>query len=671
MKLVRIFALAAGLAVACVHQGAAAQTLTPEDIWRPAAIQSPAASRDGKFLAALAPVGDKMNLVVLDLGTMKAQAVTSFKDFDVISFNWIGSARLVFTLGNNNSPTGAGQFDGGGLFAVDRDGKNGRELSPTIKQTRAQNAYVYRGFTYVRGVPDSSDEIIARSIQRDQEANDLYRLNTRTGRATLMSVDRPPRVGSWVLDSKLVPRVAVSSIKDTLISIVHYRKDASSPWTEIARIDEIKPEMFVPLAFDSNDQTLQVSTNQFGPTMEIWRFDPNTKKFVEKLAGHPLYDMGADAQGSTEGVPGLITDPATDAILGYAVEAAKFERTWLDATGDRIQKTLDAALPDTINTFRRLSKDSAVRLVTSFSDVKPTRWYLFDDDKKTLMEVFSSRPWLDGKLTQMRPFRYTTRDGLEIDGYYFLPKNYKAGTKLPTVVHIHGGPFARADRWGRFGFGEREGQLLAAQGYAVIVPNFRITPGLGNKVYYAGFGTVGRQMSEDHEDALKWGIAQGFVEPSKVCMSGASYGGYATLQALIKTPDMFKCGVAGLVVSDYKLQLTSPSGDTAGNVAGVNFWKQVLGVKDLDEPVVAAISPAQNPSKLRNPVLFYAGLDDTRTPIEQTTAMVRGLERTGNPPKEVFVAKDEGHGFGRMENRLENSRRILKFLDEQIGSKSK
>ncbi|MBL0124229.1 MAG: S9 family peptidase [Betaproteobacteria bacterium] len=210
--------------------------------------------------------------------------------------------------------------------------------------------------------------------------------------------------------------------------------------------------------------------------------------------------------------------------------------------------------------------------------------------KKTLEEIGAAKPWLDGKLVEQRPFRFKTRDGFEIDGYYFLPKDYKPGTKLPTVVHIHGGPSVRADRWGS-GFGYNEGQLFASRGYAVIVPNFRITPGFGSKIYYAGFGSVGRQMSDDHEDALQWGIAQGFVQADKVCMSGASYGGYAALQALVRSNEKWKCAIAGLAVTDFKYQLTTQEGDTASSEAAVTFWKGILGENDFDSKTVRDISP--------------------------------------------------------------------------------
>jgi dipeptidyl aminopeptidase/acylaminoacyl peptidase len=294
-----------------------------------------------------------------------------------------------------------------------------------------------------------------------------------------------------------------------------------------------------------------------------------------------------------------------------------------------------------------------------------------DEQKKTLEELFASRPWLKpDQLAEMRPFTLKTRDGLEISSYYFLPRNYKKGDKLPTVVHIHGGPFGRADWWGQWTFGVREAQMFASRGYAVILPNFRITPGMGSKVYYSGFGAYGKQMVDDHVDAAKWGIEQGFVDPNRICISGASYGGSAVLFGLGMAPEIFKCGVAGLVVADKKMQLTSAWTDFTVDEGGVKFWLRVLGAQSTST-IPDVVSPVKLAERIKQPVMFYAGADDRRTPLEQTRAMVRALERAGNPPKAVIIKAEEGHGYGKLENQVDLYTQVFRFLDESIGPKAK
>jgi len=606
-----------------------------------------------------------MNLAVVDLETKNAVALTNFRDYDVISVNWVGNDRLLYRLGQFNTPTGPGIFDGGGLFMVSRDGKEARKLAPTIRELRATRQFVDRGLRYLRSVPNNDEEVMAVGRLRSADSVDIYRLNVVTGRSTLITERRPELTESYVLDRNRVPRVAVSRIKDSLTQIVWYRKDDQSSWEEIIRYDSAKPGTFDPLYFESDNQTLLVATNANRETMGIFRYDPNDRKLGEVVAQHKKFDMGSDGLGGA--APGVFTDPLTDEVLGYSVAAERPETVYLTESDNRLQKMIDGALPNTYNTFRRIRGNEY--LVTSRSDREPASWYLLDEGKKTLTDLFSSRPWLTReRLVEMKPFYYTTRDGLEILGYYFLPRGYKQGEKLPTVVHIHGGPTVRADQWGAFSFGVVEGQLLASRGYAVIVPNFRVTPGLGNKVLYSGFGEFGRKMVDDHEDAAKWGIKEGFVDPERICISGASYGGYAVLMSLARFPQTFKCGVAGLVVSDPELILTSPAGDIPFNNEAVEFWKRMIGVESLSK-IPADIAPVNLADKIKQPIMFYAGTDDIRTPLEQTSKMIRALERAGNAPKTVVIKAEEGHGFGKLENNIELYTKMVDFLDTYIGKR--
>lgn len=656
-----------------------AQSLSIEDIWRRPAIAEPRLSPNGRYFAVLTPVNDRLNLAVIDLETRKGTALTNFRDFDVRDVYWVGNERLVFSLGQFNAPSGAGLQEGGGFFMVSRDGKENRQLSPTVRDLRRSNQYVYRAYSYMRSIPGSDEEIIAEGNLRSADSSDVYRLNVRTGRATLLTQDRPQRVQfsgasdgepsvTWVLDRNLVPRVAVSTVKDTNVSIVFYRKDDKSPWEELSRFDATKGPAFFPLSFERDNETMLVANGINRGTIGVYKYNPNTKTLGQLVAEHPRFDMGTNQFG--EPVPGPLFDPKTEEVVGFRVEADKLETVWIDDGYRRLQSMIDQALPETTNLFRR-TPDGNRLVITSFSDRHPTRWYLLDEKNRSLEELFSSRPWLKAdQLAEMRPFTLKTRDGLEISSYYFLPRGYKKGDRLPTVVHVHGGPFARADVWGRWGFGFREAQLLASRGYAVIVPNFRITPGLGNKIFYSGFGAYGRQMVADHADAAKWAIDQGFADPARICISGASYGGSAVLMSMAQFPELFKCGVAGLVVVDKQLQLTSPAGDIPYSESGVRFWLAVLGGEST-RSIPPITSPVTYADKIKGPVMMYAGVDDIRTPLEQTRAMQRALERAGNAPRAMVVKAGEGHGFGKIENNVDLYNQMFKFLEEHIGPGSK
>jgi dipeptidyl aminopeptidase/acylaminoacyl peptidase len=660
-----LFALGATVLTAAPVVPALAQPVSIADLVRPPAYASPVLSQNGRFFAVSVPINGKMNLAIIDLEKRSVTRITDEREFDILNVSWVGNERLVFTLGQFNSPTGPGRFDGGGLFMIGRDGKETRRLSPTVKELRNSNQFVYRGFDLLRTLPGNDEEILVTGNQRDADGLDVYRMNVRTGRTVLLTERRPERVLEYILDNNNVPRVARSVARDRLDFTVHYRKDAESPWEQIAQYDGTKGPVLRPLAFEADNQTLVVAWNGDRPTMGVFRYDPNARKLGELIAQHPRFDMGADAGGMP--VSGVIRDFKSNKVIGYQVQAEKPQIVWVDEEYAKLQRMIDGALPNTVNVFRR-TPDGERLLVTSFSDRQPTKWYLLDEKKRALEELFSSRPWIKpDQLVEQRPFLLKTRDGLEIPGYYFLPNNHKKGERLPTIVHIHGGPAARADFWGG-GFGVREAQILASRGYAVIVPNFRITPGLGSRVFYAGFGTMGRQMIDDHEDAAKWGVAEGFADPQRICISGGSYGGYATLMALARFPETFKCGISGLMVSDWPLLLTSGAGDIAGSDYAVNQFHAMLGVQSTRD-IPAELNPVNIADRIKQPLLIYAGEDDIRTPLEQTTRMIRALERAGNKPKSVVIKRQEGHGFGKTENNVELYEAIFKFLEESIGKR--
>ena len=637
-----------------------------EDFFQLPKLANVTLSPDGQYLAATTRVNDRMNIAVIELATQKAQALTNFSDIDAVSLKWVGNNRILFSLGNYGDPSMSREFvTGGGLFVVNRDGTGYRTLADSIQQAMAKGDMNYRSLRFVKSIPGNDDEIIAAGNLTVKDAADLYRLNLNTGKTTLLSLGRPAiQIDTWILDKQLVPRVVMGEIKHTNTVQVYFREAANSTWSLLAEFNATKGPTFVPLSISESDNTILVASNQGRDTMAIYRYDPIAKKFLEQLAQHPQFDMGATAMGAL--VDGLVFNAKDQEIVGLKVNAHKPQKAWFSEIHAGVQAQVDRALPDKINDFT-LNEESKKVLITSYSDVSPPRWYVFDLSQKTLIEVATSKPQLDGKLVKQMPFTFESRDGLKFSGYYFLPKDHQKGQQLPTIVHIHGGPFARADQFGR-GFGYNEAQLFASWGYAVIVPNFRITPGLGGKNYYAGFGSYGKEMLLDHEDAVKWGIQQGFVNPSKVCISGASYGGYAALMGPAINPAFYKCAISGLAPTDMKYQLSSMDGDTALSSSGQDFWLQVIGAQSLDDAKLTQVSPLASVKSIKIPVFLYAGKFDFRVPYPQIEKMAKAMTESGNPPKEFVAIAGEGHGFTKPANNILLYTKIQKFLRDQFNN---
>lgn len=657
------------LALLCVVSTASAAPPPIDAFWRPPAFLNPVLSENGRYFAVAIPLRDRMNLAVIDVETKKASMLTGFEDFDVIDVHWVGNDRLLFSLGSLNTPTGPDYIDGGGLFMISRDGQESRRLSATLREIRKGAARTpYRSLRYLAPVTGSDEEFLATEAD-DAGERGVLRVNARTGRSTDVTPGRPRRVLSWVLDRRAVARVATSWVPEDSTRIVWFRESEESPWVELLR--QARGDRVVPLAFDDDNQHLIVAADKGRDTLAIHRYDPKSRELGEVLAGHPRYDMGANHTGQR--IPGIVLDPRTRQLAGFRVDGAKPETVWIEERHAKVQAMLDAALPGRVNSF--VGDPAADRLlVTSYSDREPQRWYFLSPKQRTLEPLFDSAPWLKADdLVPMEPFFYRSRDGLDLLAYRFLPTGYKPGERLPTVIHIHGGPHVRADRWGFAGFGSREAQLLASRGYAVVLPTFRMTPGFGRKIYNAGFRQFGKAMQEDIEDAADWAVAQGFADRERICLSGASYGGYAALMGVAKTPDKYKCAISGLAVTDIEMLLTSSYGDIPYTTqGGLQFWYAMVGNPSdpKDREAMRSVSPAYLADRIKAPVLMYAGVDDWRVPLEQPEKMRAAMRAAG---KDVhWIAKDgEGHGFGKLENNVDLYKQVLEFLVKHIGPAGK
>ena len=622
------------------------------------------ASPSGRYLATTRAISGRLNLVIIDLETRSSFGITNFNDIDVGQVRWVGDERLVFSAIEINKPTGQEAPNAGGLFTVSREGKDFRQLANTAAQLRRNETGGFVALSYQASIPGTTDEIIAAGAVGTDDSFELYRLNLLTGRYRLMTAGRPANgISRWILDSKNAPLIAVAQGRSgSTLMHTYYRPNVESPWKEINRFDTTKPPAFVPLAIEPDGKTLLISSNEGRANMAIFRYDPEKQQILELVAEHPQYDLGASPMG--EPLSSLVRDPVSGRLLGIRVDADTLQTVWLDEAAAKMQASVDASLPGRTNL---ISSPRKRLVVSSFSDRSPGKFYLFDSEAKRLEEIGPSRPWLEGKLAAVRSFRLKTRDGLEIPSYYVLPANYKPGDRLPTIFHIHGGPFARdVVSGGRFGssFGVLEAQVLASRGYAVVLPNFRITPELGSSIYYAGFGTYGRQMLDDHEDAVTWAVAQGFADPKRLCISGASYGGYAALQALVRPSNPFSCAISGLPVTDVPFQQTNA--DYSESQSARAFWLRVLGINSINEPIAKSISPISHADKIKVPVFMYVGERDTRTPPSQALRMADALRAAGNPVKEYIVGKGEGHGYGVTANNIRLFEGMLQFLETAL-----
>ena len=609
-------------------------------------------SPDGTALAALAPVVGRQNLVVIDLKTRKPQVITAQRTRDITSAFWINNNRIVFSTGALDTA----QFlatRGGGVFAVNRDGSNMRILGEGSDEQMAGGLRTtFRPLVSVRRLAGDGNDIIAQEHvfsagMSEDHSGALYRIDTTNGRRTEISFGKPDsaRYEGWITDDKGIPRVMTAST-GTVVRI-WYRAGENEPWRKIDERPALQPG-WAPLAVDRDDKTMLVRDQRTRDKAAVVRYDPATGTFGEVLAEHPQVDLDD-----------LIRESGR--VVGVRYDADRPGHAWFDEELARVYRTVDASFPGMTNSIS-WSRDRSLFLVFSRSDKSHGSYYLYDAKARKLEWLLDRAPWQKPEEhAAMQPVRYNARDGLEIPAYLTLPRGKEKN--LPLVVMVHGGPWVPGDSW-RY---HPEVQFLAARGFAVLQPNFRGTTRYGWKHFTSSFGQWGLAMQDDVTDGVKWAVAQGIADPKRVCIYGGSYGGYATMMGLAKEPEMFRCGINYVGVTDLDLLLTATWSDMAYSDFVKHTAKQMVGDPSKDAERLRQTSPVHLASRIKQPVFMAYGGVDFRVPIEHGTRMKSALERAGNPPIWV-MAGEEGHGFRDPKTRTDFYESMEKFLRQHLGA---
>jgi dipeptidyl aminopeptidase/acylaminoacyl peptidase len=293
------------------------------------------------------------------------------------------------------------------------------------------------------------------------------------------------------------------------------------------------------------------------------------------------------------------------------------------------------------------------------SDTNPGEYYLFNADSGKADFLLANYSWLDPReMRTKQSVVIKTRDNQEVPAYLTLPE--RSGDSLPPLVVLpHGGPHYTRD----YPDFDTEVQLLANRGYAVLQVNFRGGGGYGERFRAQGYQNWGGVMIDDILDGTKQVIQNKKVDGDRVCIYGASYGGYAAMMAAIKEPDLFQCAIG--YVGVYDLTAKYELGDIPERYGGVGYLERVIGT-EMEH--LKLQSPVFNADKIKANVMLIHGEEDRRVPIYHGKEMRKALKQAGNEPEWVFLAT-AGHGAWSLENRTRVYTEILQFLGENIGEK--
>ncbi|MEO8937579.1 MAG: S9 family peptidase [Burkholderiaceae bacterium] len=630
-----------------------------EDFLRLAEYSLVTLSPDGKLLAALVPLNGHRNLALIDIDRGKAIALTTLRDEDVSSYEWIGDRLLEFRTANLGDALSLVRTRR--RILIDTEGHVVRDLMrAAFRANHTVDAIVGGGgvlFEVLDSIGRSGEDLVVVTNERNRYGLDAYRYNPRTMEKTLLTFRSPGDVTRFIADRAGQIRIAQTAPRGGEKTAWWYRRTNDDEWTKMAESD-VEQERVVPLAFDFDDKTLYVRalSSAKGGRSGVYTYDLEKGELGPLVYESPIGEVG-----------GVRFDRVKQKVVGFE-DTSTIGIKWIDPDWERLQKSIDGALPGMRNRLGWAAYDTDRVIVTSDSGSESPTFYLLDRKTHKMEPVAVARSALKSvELGSRRFVRYDARDGLSIPAYLTLPHD---GPKknLPLVVIIHGGPYVNATRYGF----DPEAHLFASRGYAVLQPDFRGTRGYGDSFYKAGWKQWGLAMQDDVTDGVKWLIANGTVDKDRVCLFGGSYGGYATLWGLEKEPRMFRCGVAFVAVSDLEMMFDVAWSDVMRaerNGDSTRTLTRWIGDPDKDRDKMRAVSPLYHVDRIQAPLLLAYGAADQRVPLIHGNRMRSALDRY-DKKYDWVVYNDEAHGFNKDENKFDFYRRVDAFLAKNLAPRA-
>jgi dipeptidyl aminopeptidase/acylaminoacyl peptidase len=496
-----------------------------------------------------------------------------------------------------------------------------------------------------RIVRTDPDHVLLTHNNRNKTAYDLYRVNLKTREETMLA-QNPGGVLIWITDDEghLRARVRKNAEEARIFEIFHAPE---STWDALMSLD-LEDSLQI-LSFTADGDAVWALSNRGRDRVSLVRLDLSTGD--EKLVYEdPLVDLsGAFISYHTKEPLVAVAFPNYQKLHFFDSEIEEDARIFLDQ--DRVALDLN-------------STDYEERLLTvaTYTD-KGYEYYLFNRDtrQKVLLHRNPVSKYQDS-LASVQPVSFKSRDGLTLHAYLTLPQG-TPGKRLPMVLLVHGGPWAR-DYWGY----SSTVQLLANRGYAVMQINYRGSTGYGRAFKEAAVGEFAGKMHTDLIDGVDWAVARGIADPQKIAIFGFSYGGYATLVGLTVTPEIFACGVDVFGISNL----------VSFTQAVPTYWKNWMPlwykyVGNPDKPEERRRMKSQSPlfrvDQIQRPLLIVQGANDARVKQQESDQIVEAMRNAGKDV-EYIIFKNEGHSIRNWQNRVIFYRKLENFLAGQLGGRS-
>lgn len=579
----------------------------------------------------------KNHLYVKDLESgVKSKVIEEGEEL-IRAYFWANDSRLLYMQDQG----GDENFQ---LFGMDIDGTNFKALTP-FEGVRVDSS--------IKLLKEDPNHIIVLLNKENPQLFVPYKLNVNTGDLTKLfeNKDVAAPISEHYFDKNGSFR-AYEQQEDFVNYVLYYRTSEDAPFERVVKTSW--EDTFTIIGFDysnSNPHAAFVLSNLESNTQEVILYDLKERKTLKKLFRHETFDLMGLSLSRKRGYE----------IDAYLYNGAKKQVIPISETYKQLHKIFEEAFGDYEYSIVSVTDEEDKCLLYVASDKLYGVYYLYDIEKGRFEKLLDLMPQLkEEEMAEMRPIQFESRDGLTIHGYITLPQAAIEGQKVPLIVNPHGGPHGVRDNWGF----NPETQLFASRGYATLQVNFRGSGGYGKKLFLAAAKQIGRRMLEDLEDAVAYTIQQGWVDSSKVGIYGASYGGLATLGSILKTPELYVCGIDYVGVSN--LFTFADSFPAYWKPFMKQFYELWYNPENPEEKkIMAEVSPALHPDKINRPLFIVQGANDPRVNIHESDQIVMNLRNRGIDVP-YMVKYNEGHGFHHEENRIELYQTMMGFWAEYL-----
>lgn len=594
-------------------------------------------SPGGKYLSYQEKDEDgKNHLYVKNTTNGEINRAIEEKEELIKGYGWINDSRLMYVMDK-------GGDENYHIYAVNIDGTNSVDLTP------------YEGVkaNLLNRLREQKDFIIVSMNKENSKVFEPYKINVNTGVSeklfTNTDINNP--IERYEFDKDGVLR-GYTKIVNGLENHIFHKPEGAKDFELLFQLDWKSTFRILSFNYASkNKDEAYVLTNLDSDKSRIVLYDLKKKKVIKEIYSNKTYDVSSIALSRKRNYE-------ID-YLGYYGEKQVIEpvsKTYkdLNAIWTKEFKGNQFSITD-------VTENEDKYLLVVSSDKVYSRYYEYNAKTKKTSLLFDLMPQLNEKdMAEVRPITFKSRDGLTLHGYITLPKEALNGKKVPLIVNPHGGPQGLRDYWGF----NPETQLFASRGYATLQVNFRISGGYGKEFLEAGFKQIGRKAMDDVEDGVRYVIEQGLVDENNVAIYGASHGGYATLMGLIKTPELYKCGVDYVGVSNLETFFsTFPAYWEKYRAMMYEIWYNMEDAKELE--IAKEVSPINNLDKINKPLFVVQGANDPRVNINEADQIVTAMRAKGFEVP-YMVKYNEGHGFYHEENSIALYKTMLGFFAQNL-----